>query len=305
MKYIKNTLEFHVDEPSVITLGKFDGLHRGHDMLMEHMQEEAKKNHLKTIVFTFDIPPQKQVNQMDSKVLTTNDEKKYIFEKSGVDYLIECPFTKEVMCMEPEAFISWITKELSVQCVVVGKDFCFGHNRAGNYKVLKEFEKKYGYHTDVFEKMQEDHRDISSTFVREEIAKGHILKANHLLGYPYFIYSKVIHGNQIGRKMGIPTINMVLPIEKLLPCNGVYVTQTTIDGKIYKSISNIGCKPTISMNNPIGVETFIFDFDEQLYGKDIQVSFLDYIREEKKFDSLEELQKQIEKDMEIAKNFQI
>lgn len=305
MEYIKNTLEFHIEEPAVITFGKFDGLHRGHEMLMENIHKVAKENGLKTVVFTFSIPPQRKVRDASARVLTTNEEKRYIFEQCGIDYLIECPFTKEIMCMEPENFISWITKALSVKYMVVGDDFCFGHNRSGNHKVLKAYEEKYGYKTVVFKKMQEDHRDISSTFVREEIASGNIKKANHLLGHPYFIFSKVIHGNQIGRKMGIPTINMVLPPDKLLPKNGVYVTQTTVLGKTYKSISNIGYKPTIAKDNPVGVETYILDFDEELYDQVIQVSFIDYIREERKFDSLTELQLQIERDIDEARRFSL
>ncbi len=303
MEYIKNTLEFHIDAPSVITFGKFDGLHRGHEMLMENVRRVAQENGLKTIAFTFSIPPGKQAQDTSVKVLTTNEEKRYIFEQCGIDYLIECPFTKEVMCMEPEDFISWIAKALSVKYMVAGDDFCFGHNRSGNHKILKACEEKYGYRTIVFKKMQEDHRDISSTFVREEIAAGNIKKANHLLGHPYFIYSKVVHGNQIGRKMGIPTINMALPPEKLLPKNGVYVTQTTVSGKTYKSISNIGCKPTISEDNPVGVETYILDFDGELYDQVIQVSFIDYIREERKFDSVSGLQFQIEQDIDAAREF--
>lgn len=305
MEYIKNTLEFHIKEPAVITFGKFDGLHRGHEMLMENIHKVARENGLKTVVFTFNIPPKKQVDDASAKVLTTNEEKRYIFEQCGIDYLIECPFTKEIMCMEPENFISWIAEAISVKYMVVGDDFCFGHNRSGNHKVLKAYEEKYGYKTVVFKKMQEDHRDISSTFVREEIAAGNIKKANHLLGHPYFIFSKVIHGNQIGRKMGIPTINMFLPPEKLLPKNGVYVTQTTVLGKTYNSISNIGCKPTIAKDNPVGVETYILDFDEELYDQIIQVSFIDYIREERKFDSLTELQLQIEHDIDVAQRFSL
>ncbi len=305
MEYIKNTLEFHIEDPAVITFGKFDGLHRGHEMLMENIHKVAQENGLKTVVFTFNIPPQKQVRDASARVLTTNEEKRYIFEQCGIDYLIECPFTKEIMCMEPENFIAWITEALSVKYMVVGDDFCFGHNRSGNHKVLKAYEEKYGYKTVVFKKMQEDHRDISSTYVREEIAAGNIKKANHLLGHPYFIFSKVIHGNQIGRKMGIPTINMFLPPEKLLPKNGVYVTQTTVLGQTYKSISNIGYKPTIAKDNPVGVETYILDFDEELYDQVIQVSFIDYIREERKFDSLTELQLQIEHDIDVAQRFSL
>lgn len=300
MEYIRNTLQFHVAEDSVITLGKFDGLHRGHELLMNELRKQKKENDLKAIVFTFDIPPRKRVDDAVAKVLTTNDEKHYIFENAGIDYLIECPFTPEVMCMEPEAFIKWMVDALSVKCIVVGSDFGFGYQRSGNYEVLKKFEQKYGYHTIVMSKMQEDGRDISSTFVREEIEKGHIEKANHLLGYPFFVKNKVIHGNQIGRKMGIPTINMAISEEKMIPPFGVYVTSVMIGDQKYKGISNIGRKPTISDDNPIGLETYILDFEDNLYEEDILVEFLKFIRPEQKFSDIETLKFQIEKDIESA-----
>ena len=303
MKYIRNTLDFNIDAATAVTLGKFDGLHRGHELLMEHIFREATEHGLCTAAFTFDIPPKNQVNEETSKVLTTNDEKYFVFEKTGIDYLIECPFTKEVMCMEPVDFIAWIVSALSAKCFVVGKDFHFGHNRAGDYHVLQENEKKYGYKTIVVDKVTEDGRDISSTYVREEIVKGNIAKANHLLGYEYFIRSKIIHGKQIGRKMGIPTVNMQIPPEKLLPPFGVYVTRVEIGEKWYTSVSDVGVKPTIEGDNPLGVETYILDFCQDLYEKEVTVHFLEYIRPEKKFDSLEELKQQITSDIAYTEKY--
>lgn len=303
MKYFSDTLEFHVNEDSVITLGKFDGLHRGHELLIEEIANQKKLYGLKSIVFTFDIPPRKKVSDIQAKELTINEEKRYIFEKTGIDYLVSCPFTNEVMCMEPESFIRWIVESLSVKCFVVGDDFCFGHNRMGNHEVLKQFEDKYGYRTIVMPKVKEDGRDISSTFVREEIEKGNIQKANQLLGYHFFVKSDVIHGNQIGRKMGIPTINMAIPEEKMIPPFGVYITRTEISGVWYRGVSNIGKKPTISGDNPVGLETFLLDFEKDVYEENILVEFLDYIRPEKKFDSLEELQKQICLDIEQTNKY--
>lgn len=303
MKYFSDTLEFYVNEDSVITLGKFDGLHRGHELLIEEITNQKKLYGLKSIVFTFDIPPRKKVSDIQAKELTINEEKRYIFEKTGIDYLVSCPFTNEVMCMEPESFIRWIVESLSVKCFVVGDDFCFGHNRMGNHKVLKQFEDKYGYRTIVMPKVKEDGRDISSTFVREEIEKGNIQKANQLLGYHFFVKSDVIHGNQIGRKMGIPTINMAIPEEKMIPPFGVYITRAEISGVWYRGVSNIGKKPTISGDNPVGLETFLLDFEKDVYEENILVEFLDYIRPEKKFDSLEELQKQICLDIEQVNKY--
>lgn len=230
MQYIHNTFDFKIEEDTVITLGKFDGLHRGHELLMENLLNWREKYRYKAVVFTFDIPPRQQVNGVDTRVLTTNEEKRAIFERSGVDYLIECPFTPEVMCMEPKAFIEWMVNALHARCFVIGNDFRFGHNRAGDYEVLRQYAVEFGYEVVVLDKIQEDGRDISSTYIREEIGQGHIEKANNLLGYEFFAKSMIIHGKQLGRKIGIPTINMEFPPEKLLPPNGVYVTRVLMDG---------------------------------------------------------------------------
>ena len=282
MQYIHNTFDFKIEEDTVITLGKFDGLHRGHELLMENLLNWREKYRYKAVVFTFDIPPRQQVNGVDTRVLTTNEEKRAIFERSGVDYLIECPFTPEVMCMEPKAFIEWMVNALHARCFVIGNDFRFGHNRAGDYEVLRQYAVEFGYEVVVLDKIQEDGRDISSTYIREEIGQGHIEKANNLLGYEFFAKSMIIHGKQLGRKIGIPTINMEFPPEKLLPPNGVYVTRVLMDGVWHKGVTNVGCKPTVSDSHLIGVETHILDFSGNVYGKEAEVCFLHYIRPHQK-----------------------
>lgn len=303
MEYIKNTLDFHIEQPTVITLGKFDGLHRGHERLMETIMEEGNLNGYKTVVFTFDIPPKKQIYDSSNQVITTNDEKYYIFSSTGVDYLIECPFTKEVMTMEPIAFIEWIVQALNVKCFVLGEDFHFGYKRLGDYQLLKEYENKFGYKTIVLKKVQEDGRDISSSFVREELVKGNIKKVNHLLGYEYFVQSEVIHGQKLGRTIGIPTINMILPNEKLLPPNGVYVSRVLVGEEWYMGVTNIGRKPTVGENNPVGVETYIIDFCQNVYGSIVTVHLLDFIRPEKKFASIDDLKYQMNCDIMATKKY--
>ena len=303
MEYIKGTTTFKIEEPTVLSLGKFDGLHRGHELLMDYVFQK-KKEGLKAAIFTFDIPPKRNVENILAKVLTTNKEKCRLFESIGIDYLVECPFTKEVMCMEPEAFMEMIVKQLNVKCLVVGKDFHFGHNRRGDYQMLQQHAKRYGYEVEVVDKMQEDGRDISSTFVREQIIAGNIEKANELLGYDYFVEGTVLHGRNMGKAvLGIPTINLLPEEEKLLPPFGVYVSVTEWNGKTYPGITNIGCKPTVEGNNPVGVETHIFDFAENLYGKEVKVSFISRVREEKKFDSLDALKKQMTHDIEYGKQY--
>ncbi len=301
MKFIRQTLEFQVEEPTAVTLGKFDGLHRGHDLLMQTVLEYSRKYELASVAFTFDIPPRNKVEEIVANVLTTNDEKQYIFEKRGIDYLIECPFTTEVMSMEPKAFIAWISKALHMKYVVVGDDFRFGHKRAGDYHTLQQYEEEYGYKTIVIDKLKDSNRDISSTYVREKIADGNIKKANELLGYKYFIKSEILHGRKIGRTIGVPTINMILPPNKLLPPNGVYVTEVLVGGNMYMGVTNIGCKPTVSEENILGVETYIDNFNQDVYGEKIVVSFIQFIRPEQKFHSLEELKEQMQSDIKVSR----
>ena len=305
MEFIRKTLEFQVEEPTAVTLGKFDGLHRGHDLLMQTVLEYSKEFSLASVAFTFDIPPRNKVEEIVANVLTTNEEKEYIFEKRGLDYLIECPFTTEVMSMEPKDFIAWISKSLHMKYVVVGDDFRFGHKRAGDFHTLKQYEEEYGYKTIVIDKLKDSNRDISSTYVREKIAEGNIPKANELLGYKYFIKSEILHGRKLGRTIGIPTINMILPPDKLLPPNGVYVTEVLVGGKTYMGVTNIGCKPTVSDEKIVGVETYIDDFTQDVYGEKIVVSFIQFIRPEQKFDSVEELRRQMQLDIEKSRELYI
>lgn len=301
MEYIRKRLDFEVEEPTAVTLGKFDGLHRGHELLMQTVLNISKEKDVASVAFTFDMPPRNRVEEIVANVLTTNEEKQYIFEKRGIDYLIECPFTKEVMAMEPQAFIEWIAKSLRMKYVVVGDDFRFGCKRAGDYHTLQQYEKVYGYKTVVLEKLKDSNRDISSTYVREKIADGNVRKANQLLGYRYFIKSEILHGRKLGRRIGVPTINMILPPNKLLPPNGVYVTEVLVDGKTYMGVTNVGCKPTVSDEKILGVETYIADFNQDVYGKKIVVSFIDFIRPELKFASVEELQAQMRADIMAAR----
>ena len=303
MKYITKTLDFKIEEPTAVTLGKFDGLHRGHELLMQTVLKCRREHKVAAVAFTFDMPPRNRVEEIVANVLTTNDEKQYIFEKQGIDYLIECPFTHEVMSMEPKAFIEWIATSLNMKYVVVGDDFRFGHNRAGDYHTLQQHEKEYGYKTIVLDKLKDSNRDISSTYVREKITDGNIRKANELLGYHYFIKSEILHGKKLGRRIGIPTINMILPANKLLPPNGVYVTEVLVDDRLYMGVTNVGCKPTVSEEHIVGVETYIDNFSQDLYGEKIVVSFLEFIRPEMKFSSIEELKAQMESDIQVARKY--
>lgn len=304
MEYIKGTTDFSIEEPSVVTIGKFDGLHVGHQKLL-HLVCEKKKDGVKAVVFTFDVPPGAKLSGKGMDTLVTNEERCQMLEEQGIDYLIECPFVPEIMSMEPERFVEEVlVGRLKAKYIVAGTDCGFGHNRRGDYKLLQKLAPTYGYEVDIVEKVQYQGRDISSTYVREEIARGNMELANFLLGYTYRISGKVEHGNHLGgTKLDMPTANLFPPEHKLLPPNGVYATKTIVDGKRYEGISNIGTKPTVSEGNVRGIETFLFDFSGDLYGRNITVELYTFERPEMKFASLDELKVQMHKDMEFGKKF--
>lgn len=302
---ISDRKEFKIEEPTVVTIGKFDGRHKGHQKLLRLMLEIKEKHGYRTAIFSFDMAPVALIKGTLPTVITTNQERRNNMEKMGIDYLVEYPFTKEVAHLSPEDFVKHIlVDQMNAKVIVVGTDCGFGYKRAGDVTLLEEISSKYGYRLVVVEKQQDDNRDISSTYVREELNLGNIEKANELLGEPYAIHGTVVHGNHIGGSvLGFPTVNIIPPPEKHLPPFGVYVSRVWIDGVSYGGITNIGRKPTVGTPSPVGVETFIFDINQDLYGKNIEVQLLHFERPERKFDSLEELKQQLERDKEYGLNY--
>ncbi len=298
MKYFRETMEFSVPEPSAIALGKFDGLHRGHKALLRALGDGAE-DAAKRVVFTFDIPP-RALTERDWNVLLTNREKERIFAEAGIDVVVECPFTETLKNMKPEEFLRFLCARIHVKRIVAGTDFRFGRGRSGGPEDLFRWEKELGYRAVIVEKLKEDGRDISSTRIREHIARGEMEEANRLLGYPYFLLAPVVRGSGLGHTMDLPTVNQVPASNKLLPPRGVYASLVTIDGETHFGVSDIGCKPTIAGEHPLGVETHLFDFDREIYGQEIRVSFLSYLRPERRFDSVEALRAQIREDCRMA-----
>lgn len=302
MKYITDTLDFQLEKRSVVTLGKFDGLHRGHEKLISRTLELGKKGY-ETVVFTFDVSPLVKLGTRITRTILTNEERKHLLERKKVDCLVECPFVPEIIQMKPEDFVKEILAEqLRAAYVVVGPDFHFGHDRKGDPQLLKKLGSRYGFQVEVLEKEREEDREISSTWIRETLREGNIEKVNRLLGYPYFVKGKVVHGRQLGRTWGLPTINQIPEDGKLLPPFGVYASRTFIDGRIFYGISNVGVKPTVEVPFA-GVETYLFDCDEDLYEKEAWVEFYHFVRPECKFDSVEELREQIQRDAQTGKKY--
>lgn len=301
MIYFQKTLNFRMKEPTVLTIGKFDGIHMGHKLILDEVLRQKKERGLRSAIFSFDTSPQGALSGSMLKQLTTNDERHAVLEKMGIDTFIECPFTQEVRNMEAEDFIAWMSSRMNVKSFVVGTDCRFGHNRSGSPEVLEKYAAKYGYDVKVIEKLRYRGRDISSTYIREEVTRGNMEKANMLLGYPFFVQGQVLNGNHLGNSFGFPTVNLIPQDYKLLPPYGVYAAYVTVGEDTYGGVANIGVKPTIQGDHVCGVETNIFDFSRDIYGEQITVSLWHFMRPEKKFASIDALKAQIRSDTLTAK----
>lgn len=297
MHLIQNTTDFMLDRPCAAAIGKFDGIHRGHQKLLDDILKE-KKNGLLTAVFTFDPPPAVFFGRAESKGLTTREEKRRIFERLGIDVLIEFPLTKESAAMSPEHFLEEILiKRMKAAYVAAGKDVSFGDQGRGDRKLLLAYGKRAGFHVEIIDKICENGKEISSSLIRQELEKGNMDRVTELIGFPYSVTGTVVHGKRLGRTLGMPTVNLLPPKDKLLPPNGVYFSNVSYQGGHYRSISNIGCKPTVSDEKVLGVETYLYDFAEDIYGKEITVKLLGFKRPEMRFDSVEKLREQMQRDI--------
>ncbi|MCR4903922.1 MAG: bifunctional riboflavin kinase/FAD synthetase [Butyrivibrio sp.] len=303
MEIITNLDEFNIEGRTALALGKFDGIHRGHQKIIAELAKKRKEG-LKTVIFTFDPSPATLFSGKQIPELSTKEEKRRYFEKTElIDYLVEFPLTFESAAIEPDIFIKDIlVDKLHVAFIAAGTDVSFGNKGKGDYKLLEEKSLEYGYETDIVDKVQyKDGRIISSTYVREAIAMGHMEKAEKLLGTPYSVSGIIQHGRSLGHTIGVPTVNIIPESGKLLPPNGVYYSYVILESKTYKGMTNIGFKPTVSDEPQMGVETYIYDFDSDIYGKFIEVELLSYRRPEMHFESVEALTKQMQEDIAAGK----
>jgi riboflavin kinase/FMN adenylyltransferase len=302
MEYVAGNTDF-IYKNTAITLGKFDGLHLGHMELINRVVA-FKQRGLTAVMFSFLMHPGNLFSDKEFELIYTEEEKVAKLNHSGIDVLISYPFTEKTRSMEPEDFIKDIlVGQLDVKVIVVGKDFHFGYKAKGDVSLLKQYEEVYGYQVIAIEKRTWKRDVISSSAIRKAIKQGDIEAANAMLGTPYTLRGEVMHGRRIGRTIGMPTTNLMPPASKLLPPCGVYVSKTLIDGNYHDGVTNIGYKPTVGEEKFIGAETFIFDFEGDLYGEMIEVELLFYMRPELKFDSLEELIIKMREDVIFAKKY--
>ncbi|MBR5323020.1 MAG: bifunctional riboflavin kinase/FAD synthetase [Clostridia bacterium] len=296
---LKNRIEIKkCSAPLCLILGNFDGIHLGHLKLIKKAVSEGKKLGLKIGVWTFKEHPMNTLSGKKNTFLTSNEEKNEIFAENGLDYAIYEDFDT-VRGYTPEQFVEIIlTQKLDCRLAVFGFNFRFGRNRTGTPEILSQLFRKSGRTVIVAEAVKTDTGIISSTSIRDAIEKGEIEKANEMLGRTYSINLPVVYGKQLGRTIGIPTINQTIPSDKVKPKNGIYASKCLIDGKAFMGVSNIGFRPTV--NNDvcdINCETHIIGYEGCLYEKTVKVSFYKKLRDEQKFDGVEELKKAIEKDI--------
>lgn len=288
-------------KPTAVALGNFDGVHLGHQELIRQAVKKAGDAGLKSAVFTFSNHP-KDLLPKEKKVknILVKSDKERIIESLGVDYLFNVPFTRRIMTMSPAAFVEeLLLDKFNMKAAFCGFNYHFGHKAQGNPEVLRQMGARHGYEVTEIPPYKIKGEIVSSSLIRTLIASGQVEQCKTYMGRHYAIGGEVVVGNRLGKKLGFPTSNLVIDPSMVTPPNGVYVTCCTYNGVRYPSVTNVGHKPTIGHYNK-NVETHIFDFDKELYGKQITVEFFQKTRDEVKFDSVEELSAQIVRDCRQA-----
>lgn len=296
MKVFSSIPNFPSENKTIITIGTFDGVHLGHKVILARLNEIAKKTKYKSVLLTFSPHPRHvlQKDDQEMKLINTLNEKQDLLEKAGLDNLVVHEFTKEFSRIKSINFVRDILVEkLNVHTLVIGYDHHFGRNREGSIPELKVLAELYDFSIEMISPQLFQDVTVSSTKIRQLLEKGEIEKANHYLGYDFFINGKVVKGNGIGKTIGFPTANILIKNKwKLLPSDGVYAVKVNINDRCFKGMMNIGQKPTVDGKGK-SLEVHIFDFSNDIYGKAIKVKVIKRIRDEKKFKDLQGLKKQL------------
>ena len=291
---------------TVIALGFFDGVHKGHGELLKKTVQRAEELGAVPAVFTFDRPPKEVVTGQPVFLINSAQERQEIIRRIyGIEQVILAPFDQAMMTMDWQDFITnLLVKQYGAVHLVAGHDYRFGHKNAGNPALLQAKCAELGIGCDIIPKVEHDGITVSSTYIRTLVESGDVERAAEFLGHRHCLSQTVEHGYRIGRTIGIPTINFTVPRHVLIPKNGVYITRVYLpDGRSYAGVTNVGTRPTVSDGDAISVETFLLDFQEDLYEKRIRLDFCRHLRNEQKFGSLEELKAQIEQDITVTREY--
>ena len=305
LKIVQNISNFSDKEKTYVTIGTFDGVHFGHQKIIEKLIDEAKKADKKSVVLTF-FPHPRMVLQKDVslELINTIEERATLLEKTGLDYLIIHPFSKEFSRMTALEFVRDIlVNQLNISKLIIGYDHHFGKNREGNITQLTEYSHLYDFKVEEIPAQDIDDVSVSSTKIRRALATGNLKTANNFLGYNFMLNGNVVNGKKLGGKIGYPTANIdVKESYKLIPKTGVYVVKSTIDEKTVFGMMNIGNRPTVNGNHQT-IEVHFFDFNQNLYDRNLTIELIYFLRDEEKFDSVEILIQQLKKDEETARDY--
>jgi riboflavin kinase / FMN adenylyltransferase len=303
MKIYNDLEEFTKRKNAVVTIGTFDGVHIGHRKIISRLKETAQHSNGETVILTFFPHPRMIIHPEDVnlKMITTIDEKARLMEQMGIDHLIITPFTRDFSNLSAEEYIKNILVEkIGTRRIVIGYDHRFGKDRAGGFLDLLKYSTQYNYQVEEIPEQDIHDVAVSSTKIRNALLHGDIHTANDFLGYDFHVTGQVIKGDQIGRRLGYPTANLfVAETYKILPSDGIYAFKVEIENNLFDGMGYIGHRPTLN-GMTRNIEANIFNFDQDLYGKTIRLHFVDFIRGDAKFDSLDALREQIEKDKESA-----
>jgi riboflavin kinase / FMN adenylyltransferase len=304
MKVWENIEEFKAKNP-VVTIGIFDGVHLGHQYLLYALNKKAKEINGESVIITLWPHPRIVLNKSPENLryLSTLEEKAELLQKSNLDHLAVIPFNNEFADQDSCSFVyNYLVKRFSIKHLLVGYNHKFGKGREGNFESLKDCAGRYGFGISQISPKEVSGERISSSMIRELLMSNELEKANKFLGYNYFLKGKVVEGNKLGRKIGFPTANIeLLDAHKLIPSDGVYAVRVTTLNKSIKGMLNVGFRPTLNSNDlKKTIEVNLFDFDEDLYNNIVRIEFVQRLRNEKKFDSIEQLQNQLVIDREMA-----
>ncbi|MGL5507734.1 MAG: bifunctional riboflavin kinase/FAD synthetase [Paraclostridium sp.] len=285
---------------SVVTIGNFDGIHKGHIQLIKRAVEQSKKNNYKSIVFTFENHPMRYFRSNSIKNLLTNDDKIEILRQLGVDIIVMIPFDEYMTKISAQDFVKKIlVDKLKCRKAIVGHDFKFARKKEADAHMLKKIGETYNMEVEVIKPIKIKDVRVSSTYVRALIEDGAVCNVNDFLGRNYSLEGEVIHARKLGRTIGFPTANLSIDDNMLIPRNGIYAVKVYIGDREFYGATNIGYNPTVN-GQSLSIETNILDFNEDIYGEVIRIEFLERIRDEKKFKSLEDLKSQLSKDVNFV-----
>ena len=305
MKIVQNTSNFSVKDETYVTIGTFDGVHFGHQKIIEKLVKEAKKANKKSVLLTF-FPHPRMVLQKDAslKLINTIEERAVLLEKTGLDYLIIHPFSKEFSKMSALEFVKDIlVSQLNISKLIIGYDHHFGKNREGNITQLTAYSHVYNFKVEEIPAQDIDTVSVSSTKVRHALAAGNLKTANNYLGYNFMLNGTVVNGKKLGGTIGYPTANIdIKETYKLIPKTGVYVVKSTIGGETVFGMMNIGNRPTVNGIHQT-IEVHFFDFNQDLYHQNLTIELIYFLRDEQKFDGIDSLVHQLKKDEETARDY--